>query len=62
MTTTVIRNVTLLATMDAQRREIADGALVIEGNQVAWVGATAELAPSANLQWPSQLRLLPRSN
>jgi cytosine/adenosine deaminase-related metal-dependent hydrolase len=35
----------VLATMDAQRREIADGALVIEGNQIAWVGATADLAP-----------------
>ncbi len=46
MTTTVIRNATLLATMDAQRRAIADGALVIEGNQIAWVGATAELAPA----------------
>jgi cytosine/adenosine deaminase-related metal-dependent hydrolase len=45
MMTTVIRNATLLATMDAQRREIADGALVIEGNQIAWVGATADLAP-----------------
>jgi cytosine/adenosine deaminase-related metal-dependent hydrolase len=44
--TTVIRNATLLATMDAQRREIADGALVIEGNQIAWVGATADLAPA----------------
>jgi cytosine/adenosine deaminase-related metal-dependent hydrolase len=46
MTTTVIRHATLLATMDAQRREIADGALVIEDRQIAWVGATAELAPA----------------
>ena len=29
--------------MDAARREIADGALVIEDNVIAWVGATAEL-------------------
>lgn len=31
--------------MDAARREIADGALVIDGPAIAWVGATAELPP-----------------
>jgi cytosine/adenosine deaminase-related metal-dependent hydrolase len=41
--TTLIRNATMLVTMDVQRREIADGALLIEDNVVAWVGATSEL-------------------
>lgn len=40
---TLIENATMLVTMDAQRREIADGALVIEDHAVAWVGATGEL-------------------
>ena len=41
----VLRHAEVLATMDAARREIADGALVAEGNVVRWVGATAELPP-----------------
>ncbi len=40
---TLIENATMLVTMDAQRREIAGGALVIEDHAVAWVGATGEL-------------------
>ena len=43
MTVTLIQNATMLVTMDDQRREIADGALVIEENAIAWVGATADL-------------------
>jgi len=39
----ILRHAELLTTMDAQRREIADGALVIEGRTIAWVGATADL-------------------
>lgn len=40
---TLIENGTMLVTMDAQRREIAGGALVIEDNVITWVGATADL-------------------
>jgi len=39
----ILRHAEVLVTMDAARREIADGAVVIEGPAVAWVGATAEL-------------------
>ncbi|MFN8464693.1 MAG: 8-oxoguanine deaminase [Caldilineaceae bacterium] len=46
-TTTLIRNATMLVTMDDQRREIADGALLIEDNAVSWVGRTAELPQGA---------------
>jgi 8-oxoguanine deaminase len=46
-TTTLIRNATMLVTMDDQRREIADGALLIEDNAVSWVGPTAELPQRA---------------
>ena len=46
-TTTLIRNATMLVTMDDQRREIADGALLIEDNAVSWVGPTAELPQGA---------------
>ena len=41
----VLRHADVLVTMDAARREIADGALVIDGPAIAWVGATAELPP-----------------
>ncbi|MBT2302209.1 8-oxoguanine deaminase [Variovorax paradoxus] len=45
----ILRHAEVLVTMDAARREIADGAVVIEGPAVAWVGATAELpAPYAD--------------
>ncbi len=46
-TTTLICNATMLVTMDDQRREIADGALLIEDNAVSWVGPTAELPQGA---------------
>jgi 8-oxoguanine deaminase len=46
-TTTLIRNATMLVTMDDQRREIADGALLIDDNAVTWVGPTAELPQGA---------------
>ena len=42
-TTTVISNATCLVTMNPRREEIADGALVLEGPQIVWVGATADL-------------------
>ncbi|MDR6856313.1 8-oxoguanine deaminase [Variovorax guangxiensis] len=39
----VLRHAEVLLTMDAGRREIADGAVVVEGPAIAWVGASAEL-------------------
>ena len=43
--TTLIRSATMLVTMDEQRREIADGALLIEDNAIVWVGSTSDLPP-----------------
>ena len=40
---TVLSNAECLVTMNDQREEIADGALVMEGPQIVWVGATADL-------------------
>jgi len=34
--------------MDQARREIRDGALIMEGNQITWVGATADLPPDSH--------------
>ena len=39
--TLLIRNAQLLVTMDAQRREIADGAVFVRGNVIEAVGASA---------------------
>ena len=39
----IVRHADVLVTMDAARREIADGAVVMQGPAIAWVGATAEL-------------------
>jgi len=39
----ILQHADILVTMDAQRREIADGALVANGPAVEWVGPTAEL-------------------
>jgi len=41
--TLIALNADVLVTMDAQRREIRDGALVADGPAVQWVGATADL-------------------
>ena len=41
--TLIALNADVLVTMDAQRREIRDGALVADGPAVLWVGATADL-------------------
>ncbi|BDB71731.1 8-oxoguanine deaminase [Comamonas thiooxydans] len=41
--TLIALNADVLVTMDAQRREIKDGALVADGPALLWVGATAEL-------------------
>lgn len=41
--TLILTHADVLVTMDANRREIADGALVAEGPAIQWVGATADL-------------------
>ena len=41
--TVIALHADVLVTMDAQRREIKDGALVAEGPAVQWVGASSEL-------------------
>ena len=38
-----VEHADLLVTMDKDRREIADGAVVIAEGAIAWVGATSEL-------------------
>ncbi|QQB51232.1 8-oxoguanine deaminase [Delftia acidovorans] len=43
--TLIALNADVLVTMDAQRREIRDGALVADGPAVQWVGTTADLPP-----------------
>ena len=40
----LVKNVDLLATFDDARREIADGAMLVDGNVIAAVGTTAELS------------------
>jgi hypothetical protein len=40
--TLIALNADVLVTMDAQRREIRNGALVADGPAVQWVGATAD--------------------
>jgi len=39
----ILRHADVLVTMDAQRREIADGAVMVNGPAIEWVGATADL-------------------
>ncbi len=39
----LIRNAEMLVTMDAERREIRDGALLVRGNAIAWVGSSSDL-------------------
>ena len=48
MPTLLIRNARLLVTMDAQRREIAGGAVFVRDNVIEAVGATAELPTTAD--------------
>ncbi|MEO1020525.1 MAG: amidohydrolase family protein, partial [Pseudomonadota bacterium] len=43
MTTLLITNIDLLATFDDDRREIADGALLVRDNVIEAVGTTARL-------------------
>jgi cytosine/adenosine deaminase-related metal-dependent hydrolase len=46
MTTLLITNADCLVTMDAERREIADGAIFVRDHQIEWVGASADLPPA----------------
>lgn len=48
MSTTLIRNARLVATMDDDRTEIADGAVLIEDQRITWVGTTTALPDSAD--------------
>ncbi len=47
--TLLIRNARLLVTMDAQRREIADGAVFVRGNAIEAVGRSADLPAHADV-------------
>jgi cytosine/adenosine deaminase-related metal-dependent hydrolase len=46
--TLLVRNARLLVTMDAQRREIADGAVFIRGHVIEQVGASGDLPQQAD--------------
>ena len=46
--TLLIRNAMVVVTMDAQRREIADGAVLVRGNRIEQVGASADLPTTAD--------------
>src|SRR5688500_10734962 len=43
MTTLLIQHAAMLVTMDAERRELRDGALFVENNAIVWVGTTVDL-------------------
>ena len=49
MATLLIRNARLLVTMDAQRREIADGGVFVRDNVIDFVGPSAELPAHADV-------------
>ena len=49
MPTLLIRNATLLVTMDAQRREIAGGGVFVRDNVIEAVGGSADLPTSADV-------------
>lgn len=46
MTRTLIRNADMLVTMDDNRCELRDGALLIEEQAITWVGPTRDLTPT----------------
>ena len=48
MTTLLIRNVTILVTMDDQRREISGGGMFVRDGFIEQVGPTGELPPTAD--------------
>lgn len=48
MSTLLMKNASVLVTMDDDRREIANGALFIRDNVIEQVGATADLPDTAD--------------
>ncbi len=50
MSILLIKNIDVLVTMDAQRREIKDGAIYVEDNIITQVGRTAELEANSDLK------------
>jgi 8-oxoguanine deaminase len=48
--TLLIHHADLLLTMDTHRRELPDGALIVEGNVITWVGLTTDLPPGITAQ------------
>ncbi len=48
MSTLLVKNTTILVTMDDQRREISDGGLFIRGGKIEQVGTTSELPSEAD--------------
>ena len=42
MSIQLLDHIDYLATFDDQRREIRDGAILIDGNTILWVGASAD--------------------
>ena len=43
MATLLIQHASMLVTMDAQRRELRDGAVFVQDKAITWVGATPDL-------------------
>lgn len=52
MATLLIKNADVLVTMNEQRVEIKQGALLVEEHQIRWVGATAEVDPFLHAERP----------
>jgi 8-oxoguanine deaminase len=48
MSTLLVKNIHTLVTLDAERREIRNGALLVQDNAIAQVGTTLELPPTAD--------------
>jgi cytosine/adenosine deaminase-related metal-dependent hydrolase len=48
MPTLLVKNIHTLVTMDATRREIANGALLVRDNVIVEVGSTQELPATAD--------------
>jgi cytosine/adenosine deaminase-related metal-dependent hydrolase len=48
MATLLVKNIHTLVTMDGARREIANGAILVQDNAIAQVGTTAELPQTAD--------------
>ena len=44
----ILQHADVLVTMDKERREIPDGAVVAEGAAILWAGATSELPPACH--------------